>query len=182
MVSAKCSAPPSARSSRSTDVTTIWASPSLPCRLRDMHGFVRIERARQAGLDVAEGAGARAGVAHDHEGGVLLVPALADVGAAGLLADGVQAVLADDRVGRRVALGHRRLDADPVGLAQPAESGRCAFSGWRGRPVVWSSTTVMAPLLTKPVARPQRAANPASFVAQLSTTACSRATGSADFG
>ena len=29
MVCAKCSAPPSARSSRSTEVTTIWASPSL---------------------------------------------------------------------------------------------------------------------------------------------------------
>jgi len=28
-----------------------------------MHRLVRIERARQAGLDVAEGAGARAGVA-----------------------------------------------------------------------------------------------------------------------
>ena len=87
-------------------------------RLRDMHGLVRIERARQSGLDVAEGAGARAGVAQDHEGGVLLLPALADVGAAGLLAHGVQAVLAHDGVRRRIALGHRRLDADPVGLAQ----------------------------------------------------------------
>ncbi len=29
MVSAKCCAPPSARSSRSTEVTTIWAKPSL---------------------------------------------------------------------------------------------------------------------------------------------------------
>ncbi len=64
--------------------------------LRDVLGFVRIEPARQAGLHVAERTGARAGVAHDHEGGVRLVPALADIGAAGFLADRVQAVLADD--------------------------------------------------------------------------------------
>ena len=82
----------------------------------NMRRLVRIERAGQPGLDVAEGAGARAGVAHDHEGGVLLLPALADIGAAGLLADGMQAVGAHDGVGVGVALRHRRLDADPVGL------------------------------------------------------------------
>ena len=70
-------------------------------RLRHMRRLVRIERARQPGLDIAERAGARACVAHDHEGGVLLVPALADIGAAGLLADRVQAVLAHDRVRSR---------------------------------------------------------------------------------
>ena len=82
----------------------------------DMGGLVGVERARQPGLDVAEGAGARAGVAHDHEGGVLLLPALADIRAAGLLAHGVQAVGAHDRVRVGVARRHRRLDADPVGL------------------------------------------------------------------
>jgi hypothetical protein len=80
--------------------------------------LVRIERAGQSGLDVAEGAGARAGVAQDHEGGVLLVPALADVRAARLLAYGVEAVLAHDGMRRGVALGHRRLDANPVRLAK----------------------------------------------------------------
>ena len=65
-------------------------------RLADVRRLVRVERAGQAGLDVAEGAGARAGVAHDHQGGVLLLPALADIGAAGFLADGEQAVLAHD--------------------------------------------------------------------------------------
>ena len=65
----------------------------LAGRLRDMLRLGGIERAGQPGLDVAEGAGARAGVAHDHEGGVLLVPALADVRAARLLAHRDQAVL-----------------------------------------------------------------------------------------
>ena len=87
-------------------------------RFADVRGFARIERAGQSGLDVAEGAGARAGVAHDHEGGVLLLPALADVGAAGLLAHGVQAVVAHDALRLEIAGRHRRLDADPIGLWQ----------------------------------------------------------------
>ena len=65
-------------------------------RLADMLGLGRIERARQPGPHVAERAGTGAGVAHDHEGGVLLLPALADVGAARLLADGHETVLAHD--------------------------------------------------------------------------------------
>jgi hypothetical protein len=35
-------------------------------------------------------------------------------------------------------------------LRSVALSGRCAFSGWRGRPAVWSSTTVMLPLTYGP--------------------------------
>ncbi len=73
-------------------------------RLRDVLGLGRIERSGQAGAHVAEGAGARAGVTHDHEGGVLLVPALADIRAAGLLAHGVQAVRAHDRLRIAIAL------------------------------------------------------------------------------
>jgi len=42
---------------------------------------------RLAGGDVAERAGPRADVAHDHHGGVALAPALADVRTGGLLAD-----------------------------------------------------------------------------------------------
>ena len=78
--------------------------------------LARVERARQAGLDVAEGAGARASVAHQHESGVLLVPALADIGAARLLADRVQTVRPHDRARLLVALGDRGLDPDPVGF------------------------------------------------------------------
>src|SRR5258707_15847885 len=54
----------------------------------------RIERTRHPRLYVAEGAGARAGVAHDHHRGVLLFPALSDAGAASLSANRVKLVLA----------------------------------------------------------------------------------------
>ena len=87
---------------------------------RDRHilGLVRIERQWQAGAHIAEGAGARADLAHDHEGGVLLLPALADIGAPGLLAHRHQPVLARDAARVRIAARARRLDADPVRLAQ----------------------------------------------------------------
>src|SRR6202035_5151455 len=83
-----------------------------------MAGLGGIERAGQPGLDVAEGASPRAGVAHDHEGGVLFLPALADIGTAGLLAHRVRAVGAHDAGRLDIAGRDRRLDADPVGLAQ----------------------------------------------------------------
>ena len=92
--------------------------PELGHRLGDVLRLCGIERARQPGLDVAEGAGAGAGVAHDHEGGVLLLPALADIRAAGLLADGVQAVGPHDLAGRGIAGRDRRPDPDPVRLAR----------------------------------------------------------------
>ncbi len=87
-------------------------------RFGDILRLVRIERAGHAGLHVAEGAGARARVAHDHEGRVLLLPALADIGAAGLLADRDETVFLHDamRLGPFGRAG--RLDADPVRLAQ----------------------------------------------------------------
>ena len=88
-------------------------------RRGDALGLVRIERPRQAGAHVAEGAGARARVAHDHEGGVALAPALADVGAAGLLAHGGEAVPAHDadRLGMRRR--PRGAHADPRRLGRP---------------------------------------------------------------
>src|SRR3546814_5317202 len=65
----------------------------------------------------SEAAGARAGVAHDHHGGVALRPALADVRAGRLLADRVQLVRLHDLAGRVVLARHRRLHADPRRLA-----------------------------------------------------------------
>src|SRR3546814_4630984 len=56
-------------------------------RETDIFRLHRIEAARTAGGDVAEGAGPRTGIAHDHEGGVLLCPAFADIRAAGLFTD-----------------------------------------------------------------------------------------------
>ena len=71
--------------------------------LRHMLGLGGVERPRQARAHVTEGAGARAGVAHDHEGGVLLIPAFADIRAAGLLAHRMQSVGAHDGVGLPIA-------------------------------------------------------------------------------
>src|ERR1700732_2494689 len=87
-------------------------------RFADTDGLGRIERVRKAGLDIAEGAGARASVAHDHEGRVFFFPALADVGAARLLADGYEAVLLDDFLRRRPLRRARRLDPDPFGFSR----------------------------------------------------------------
>ena len=96
IVSAKCRAPPSARSSRSTDVMTTCSRPSLRDRIGDALRLAGVERPRQSGRDVAERAGARADRAHDHHRRVALLPALADVRAARLLAHRMQAVLFDD--------------------------------------------------------------------------------------
>ena len=92
ITSAKCWAPPSGRSSRSTEVITTCSRPSFSTALATFSGSARIERLRQPRLHVAERARPGAGVAHDHEGGVLLLPALADIGATGLLADGDELV------------------------------------------------------------------------------------------
>ena len=78
-------------------------------RVGDARGLVFVERVGQAGAHVAEGAGAGAGVAHDHEGRVALVPAFADVGAARLLADGGELELAHEAHG----LGDRPASRAP---------------------------------------------------------------------
>ena len=67
-----CVAPPSGRSSRSTEVTTICSSPICAAASATLLRLHRVDRARHAGLDVAEGAGPRAGVAQDHHRRVLL--------------------------------------------------------------------------------------------------------------
>ena len=119
---AKCSAPPSARSSRSTEVMTTCLRPSFVTARPTLRRLVGIQRAGQSRLHVAEGAGARAGVAHDHHGGVAMRPAFADIRAGRLLAHRVQIVLAHDGAGLGIFPAHRRLDPDPVRLAQDRQS------------------------------------------------------------
>src|SRR5690606_39660733 len=77
-----------------------------------------VERIRPAGRDVAEGTGAGTDLAHNHERGVLLVPAFADIRATRFLADGDEIVLLHDRPRLGIALGNGSLDPDPFGLAQ----------------------------------------------------------------
>ena len=57
--------------------------------------LTEVERAGLAMLDVAVAAGTGADPAQDHEGSGAMVPALADVGALGLLADCVEPLVAD---------------------------------------------------------------------------------------
>ena len=79
--------------------------------------FRGIERIGQAGGDITEGAGAGAGLAHDHHSGVRLGPALADVGTGRLFAHGDETIFLHDLAGGVVAGGARRSDAEPSGLA-----------------------------------------------------------------
>src|SRR4051794_8237281 len=92
-------------------------------RVGDMRGLVGIERGRQAGFDVTKSASTRAGIPHDHEGGVLFLPAFADIGATRLLTDGVKTVGSHDRLRLGIAFRHRRLDADPVGFLKRGSVG-----------------------------------------------------------
>src|SRR5471030_2089396 len=86
-------------------------------RVGDSFGLMRIEAVGPPGRDVAERAGARADAAEDHHGHMLLFPALADIRARCLLADGVELLRTDELAGLVVLARHRRLDADPCRLA-----------------------------------------------------------------
>ena len=86
-------------------------------RARDARRLERVVPGRLAGLDVAEAAAARAGVAEDHERGGAALPALADVRAGGLLADGVQVLRADQLGQLAVALAAGRGHLEPRRLA-----------------------------------------------------------------
>ena len=86
-------------------------------RLGDPARLVWIGWLGPAGLDVAEAAGARACVAEDHDRGRAPRPALAEIGAGGLLADGVQRVLVDDPPKPLVGGAARHAGADPGRLA-----------------------------------------------------------------
>ena len=78
-------------------------------------GLVLIRRAGGlAGGHGAEAAGARADVAEDHEGGGAVLPALAHVGAARALANGVQPERAHDALQLLVVLPAQELHAQPV--------------------------------------------------------------------
>ena len=82
----------------------------------DAARLVDVERGRLAVRHRAVGAGARADVAEDHERGRAVMPALADVGAAGVLADRVQLEVAHDAAQAQVILRPRRAHLQPLGL------------------------------------------------------------------
>ena len=94
--------------------------------LGDAARLVGVVPVRAAGLDGAEAAGPGAGVAEDHDGRRALLPALADVRAAGLLADGVERLAAHEVLELRVVGAAGQPGLDPLGVAahvRPAQPG-----------------------------------------------------------
>ena len=86
----------------------------IEIHLRDSLGHTewlkRIKRPRPSRRNGAEAASPRAGVAQDHERGFTGVPALADIWAPGLFANGMQALRAHKvaKVFETLATGHAR--------------------------------------------------------------------------
>ena len=118
MMAAKWPAPPSGRSSRSTEVMTTCAQAELRHGIGDAGGFVGVERGRAGRCATLQNAQARVQVSPM----IIMVawrwrPALADVGAGGFLADRDQAVVAHQGAGLVVDRMGGRLDPDPGGLA-----------------------------------------------------------------
>ncbi len=70
----------------------------LQCRNRfgQIHRLVDIQRVRATMPDIAKRAAPRAFVTHDHEGGCAFAKTLANIGATGFFADGVELVVAQD--------------------------------------------------------------------------------------
>ena len=100
--------------------------------------------AGQSGLDVAEGAGAGAGVAHDHHGGVAPWSSTRRYSGRPLPRRRCAACARAPRRGwRHIPRETGALTRIQSGLRRISWSGRCAFSGWRG--LRWSMTTVMDP-------------------------------------
>ena len=89
------------------------AQPHPLDRLGDAQRLERIVEGRLAGLDVAEAAAAGAGVAEDHERRRAALPAVADVRAGGLLADGVQPLGVHLLAQLAVARAARARDLEP---------------------------------------------------------------------
>ena len=83
----------------------------------DPQRLQRVVPGRLARLHVAEAAAPRADVAEDHEGGRAALPALADIGAVGLLADRVKVVVLDRLLQPAVVRAARRGDLQPGRLA-----------------------------------------------------------------
>ena len=101
------------------------AQPHGGHRLGDVVGLVDVDPGRRSPRgDGAEPAAAGADVAQDHEGGgAVLPPTLVDVGAAGLLADGVEVEAVDEAADLVVLGGGGELDAQPVGAAAARRAG-----------------------------------------------------------
>ena len=79
---------------------------------------MRIECTGNAGFDITEGARAGARIAHNHDGGVFLLPAFADIWARGFLAHRIELQLMNNITGVLVFFGNRCLHPNPVGFRE----------------------------------------------------------------
>ena len=84
----------------------------------DAARLVEVDGFRTAFGYRAEAAAARAEVAQHHEGGGLVLPALADVGAMSAFADGVQVERARQPLEVVVVLAHGRAGLEPLGFGR----------------------------------------------------------------
>ena len=89
----------------------------------DAAGLVEVDGLGAALGDGAESAAAGAEVAEHHEGGGFVVPALADVGALGGFADGVEVEGAGQLLEVVVVFAHGRAGVEPLGLGERAARG-----------------------------------------------------------
>ncbi len=102
------------------------AQAHLPHRFRHPQRLLFVQRLGAPGLDVAEAAGAGAGVAHQQEGGRAAAPALAQVGAERLFAHGVQRLAPHQALELPVLIVLVYPDPQPLGpppARQPAVAG-----------------------------------------------------------
>ncbi len=87
-------------------------------RFGDVLRLLVVQRLRAPVGDIAEGTAARAQIAHDHEGCRSVAEALGEIRTRGLLADGVQPLLAKQVLDPPHTGPERRLDTDPGRLAR----------------------------------------------------------------
>src|SRR6476469_1006432 len=155
---AKCPAPPSARSSRSTEVITIWASPSL-----------KVASATCAGSATSSAPGMPVLTLQKAQARVQVSPMIMKVACFLSQHSPILGQPASSQtVTRPFSLTIRRVSAYPrvfgartriqSGFGGDSASGRFTFSGWRGRSgvaeTVSTTTTIGNPSLDRPLANP----------------------------
>ena len=150
IVRAKAAAPPSARSSRATAVTTAWARPIVATASATCSGSVSFEGQGVARVHEAETARSRAPLPVDHERRRAVRPALGEVRAAGLLAHGDEPEASDHATGAAAlrlrssraqarSQGLRSPEGDPAAGSTPAAGAAAPGRGPRaGRCRAWS--------------------------------------------
>ena len=98
-------------------------------------GLVLVVGGGAAGGDVAEVAAAGVHLPADEEGSLAVVPALVDVGAVGLGAHGVQALLPDQAPDLLVGLGDDGPGPQPLGLALDGRLGVAGLDAQQPAPL-----------------------------------------------